>query len=102
MSFSTLDGIPMATRCGNIDAGVLLHLLSRQNMSADEVTDMLYHRSGLLGVSASVVIAETCWQVMHLRRSKRLIFSPPVLPVKSLDSDQPWRGGCRYFYRRHW
>ena len=51
MSFSTLDGIPMATRCGNIDAGVLLHLLSRQNMSADEVTDMLYHRSGLLGVS---------------------------------------------------
>lgn len=51
MSFSTLDGIPMATRCGNIDAGVLLHLLNQQNMSADEVTDMLYHRSGLFGVS---------------------------------------------------
>lgn len=51
MSFSTLDGIPMATRCGNIDAGVLLHLLSQQNMSTNEVTDMLYHRSGLLGVS---------------------------------------------------
>jgi acetate kinase len=51
MSFSTLDGIPMATRCGNIDAGVLLHLLSQQNMSTDELTDMLYHRSGLLGVS---------------------------------------------------
>ncbi|MFK4826139.1 acetate/propionate family kinase [Paenochrobactrum sp. BZR 588] len=51
MSFSTLDGIPMATRCGNIDAGVLLHLLSQQNMSADALTDMLYHRSGLLGVS---------------------------------------------------
>ncbi|MCF7645386.1 acetate/propionate family kinase [Bacillus subtilis] len=51
MSFSTLDGIPMATRCGNIDAGVLLHLLNQQNMSADELTDMLYHRSGLLGVS---------------------------------------------------
>lgn len=51
MSFSTLDGIPMATRCGNIDAGVLLHLLSQQNMSPDALTDMLYHRSGLLGVS---------------------------------------------------
>ena len=51
MSFSTLDGIPMATRCGNIDAGVLLHLLSQQNMSTDELTDLLYHRSGLLGVS---------------------------------------------------
>lgn len=51
MSFSTLDGIPMATRCGNLDAGVLLHLLSQKNMSAEALNDMLYHRSGLLGLS---------------------------------------------------
>ncbi len=51
MSFSTLDGIPMATRCGNIDAGVLLHLLTQENMTNDALTDLLYHRSGLLGVS---------------------------------------------------
>lgn len=51
MSFSTLDGIPMATRCGNIDAGVLLHLLSQKNMDTDALTDMLYHRSGLFGLS---------------------------------------------------
>lgn len=51
MSFSTLDGIPMATRCGNIDSGVLLHLLTQQKMSTDALTDLLYHRSGLLGVS---------------------------------------------------
>lgn len=51
MSFSTLDGIPMATRCGNIDAGVLLHLLSQKDVSTDALTDMLYHRSGLLGLS---------------------------------------------------
>lgn len=51
MSFSTLDGLPMATRCGNIDAGVLLHLLSQQKMSTDALIDLLYHRSGLLGVS---------------------------------------------------
>ncbi|MDM7850606.1 acetate/propionate family kinase [Pseudochrobactrum kiredjianiae] len=51
MSFSTLDGIPMATRCGNIDAGVLLHLLSQKDVSTDALTDMLYHRSGLLGMS---------------------------------------------------
>lgn len=51
MSFSTLDGIPMATRCGNIDLGVLLHLLTQQKMSTDALTDLLYHRSGLLGVS---------------------------------------------------
>lgn len=51
MSFSTLDGIPMATRCGNIDAGVLLHLLTQQNISNDALTDLLYHQCGLLGVS---------------------------------------------------
>ncbi|KAF1045776.1 MAG: Acetate kinase [Herbaspirillum frisingense] len=48
--FSTLEGIPMGTRCGALDAGVLLYLL-RQGMSLDELEDILYHRAGLLGVS---------------------------------------------------
>ncbi|MGU3575155.1 acetate/propionate family kinase [Brucellaceae bacterium C25G] len=51
MSFSTLDGIPMASRCGNIDAGVLLYLLSQKHMKPDDLTEILYHQSGLLGVS---------------------------------------------------
>ena len=51
MSFSTLDGIPMATRCGALDPGVLLHLLQQENMKADALSDLLYHRSGLLGLS---------------------------------------------------
>jgi acetate kinase len=51
MGFSTLDGIPMATRPGWLDPGVILHLLQQKNLSADQVEDMLYHRSGLLGVS---------------------------------------------------
>ncbi|MDB5828246.1 MAG: acetate kinase, partial [Variovorax sp.] len=51
MSFSTLDGIPMATRPGALDPGVLLHLLKEKRMSVDALEDMLYHRSGLLGVS---------------------------------------------------
>ncbi|MHC5234315.1 acetate/propionate family kinase [Brucella sp. LJL56] len=51
MSFSTLDGIPMATRCGDLDPGVLLHLLQQENIQADELSDLLYHRSGLLGMS---------------------------------------------------
>lgn len=51
MGFSTLDGVPMATRCGAIDPGVLLHLLSVQGMSAEALEDMLYNRSGLLGLS---------------------------------------------------
>lgn len=51
MGFSTLDGIPMATRSGALDPGALLHLLGPLGKSLDEVEDILYHRSGLLGVS---------------------------------------------------
>ncbi|MET0540709.1 MAG: acetate/propionate family kinase [Variovorax sp.] len=51
MSFSVLDGIPMATRCGALDPGVLLHLMKHEGMTADAIEDMLYHQSGLLGVS---------------------------------------------------
>lgn len=53
MGFSTLDGIPMATRCGAIDPGVLLHLLGAGGRTVAEVEDILYHRSGLLGVSGT-------------------------------------------------
>jgi len=50
MGFSTLDGIPMATRCGALDPGVILYLL-RQGLSTDAIADLLYQQSGLLGVS---------------------------------------------------
>jgi len=51
MGFSTLDGIPMATRCGALDAGVVLHLLQQQGLSAAAIEKILYEQSGLLGVS---------------------------------------------------
>jgi acetate kinase len=50
MGFSTLDGLMMGTRPGNIDPGVLLHLL-HQGMGAAELEKLLYQQSGLLGVS---------------------------------------------------
>jgi acetate kinase len=50
MGFSALDGLVMATRCGSLDPGVILYLL-RKGLSAAEIEDMLYRRSGLLGVS---------------------------------------------------
>lgn len=51
MGFSALDGLPMATRCGGIDPGVLLHLLRSEGMDVQAVEDLLYRRSGLLGIS---------------------------------------------------
>jgi len=50
MGFSTLDGLVMGTRCGEIDPGVIFYLL-RQGLDASVLEDMLYMRSGLLGVS---------------------------------------------------
>jgi acetate kinase len=50
MGFSALDGLPMGTRCGELDPAVVLHLL-REGMGAAEVEDMLYRRSGMLGLS---------------------------------------------------
>ncbi|RFB89045.1 acetate kinase [Rhizobium leguminosarum bv. trifolii] len=51
MGFSTLDGIPMATRPGALDPGVILHLAGERKQSFEEIEDLLYHRSGLLGIS---------------------------------------------------
>lgn len=51
MSFTPLDGIPMASRCGALDPGVLLHLLREEGMSPQQLDELLNHRSGLLGVS---------------------------------------------------
>ena len=51
MGFTALDGLPMGTRCGQLDAGVVLYLLQQKGMSAGEVLELLYRRSGMLGLS---------------------------------------------------
>ena len=51
MGFTALDGLPMGTRPGQIDPGVLLYLISEKRMDADAVTDLLYRESGLKGLS---------------------------------------------------
>jgi acetate kinase len=51
MGLTALDGLPMGTRCGSLDPGVILYLLQQRGMTPDAVEDLLYHRSGLLGIS---------------------------------------------------
>lgn len=51
MGFSALDGLPMGTRCGQLDPGVLLYLMDQKGMTAGEISDLLYRQSGLLGLS---------------------------------------------------
>lgn len=51
MGFSALDGLPMGTRCGQIDPGVLLYLMQEHGMDADAIATLLYKESGLKGMS---------------------------------------------------
>ncbi|RCW68111.1 acetate/propionate family kinase [Pseudorhodoferax soli] len=51
MGFTAVDGLPMGTRSGNLDPGVLLYLVQQRGMSVADIHDLIYKRSGLLGVS---------------------------------------------------
>lgn len=51
MGFTALDGLPMGTRTGALDPGVILYLLQHERMNATQIERLLYERSGLLGVS---------------------------------------------------
>jgi acetate kinase len=51
MGFTPVDGLPMGTRCGQIDPGVLLHLLMHVGMSGEQLSTLLFDQSGLLGLS---------------------------------------------------
>jgi acetate kinase len=63
MGFSTIDGVPMATRSGTIDPGVLFHLIDAHGLSVKQAEEMIYKQSGLLGLSGvsadSRVLLET-------------------------------------------
>jgi acetate kinase len=51
MGFTAVDGLPMGTRCGSLDPGVLLYLMDRHGMDARALEKLIYQQSGLLGVS---------------------------------------------------
>lgn len=51
MGFTALDGLMMGTRCGSLDPGVVLYMARQMHMGIDEIEHLLYHDSGLLGIS---------------------------------------------------
>ncbi|MFI4984612.1 MAG: acetate/propionate family kinase [Solirubrobacterales bacterium] len=58
MGFTPLEGLVMATRSGSVDPGMLLWLLEREGLSANELADALEHRSGLLGLGGTADMRE--------------------------------------------
>ena len=53
MGFSALDGLMMGTRCGSLDPGALIYLMEIEKLTLEQVGHVLYHESGLLGVSGT-------------------------------------------------
>jgi acetate kinase len=51
MGFTAVEGLPMGTRCGSVDPGVLLYLMDQRGMDARALEKLIYTQSGLLGVS---------------------------------------------------
>ena len=51
MGFTAVDGLPMGTRCGALDPGVILYLMDEHGMDTRAVEKLIYSQSGLLGVS---------------------------------------------------
>ncbi|CAM2890915.1 acetate/propionate family kinase [Legionella anisa] len=51
LGMTALAGLPMGTRCGDLDPGVIIYLIRELGLSADEIEHILYHESGLLGLS---------------------------------------------------
>ncbi len=54
MGFSALDGLPMGTRCGQIDPGVLLYMLDQEKLDTAQIRQILYNESGLMGLSGGL------------------------------------------------
>src|SRR5262245_63796664 len=51
MGFTAVEGLPMGTRSGSLDPGVIIHLMDNHAMDARAIEKLLYDQSGLLGVS---------------------------------------------------
>src|SRR6202008_3023720 len=51
MGFTAVEGLPMGTRCGALDPGVMLYLMDELKMDARAIEKLIYQQSGLLGVS---------------------------------------------------
>jgi acetate kinase len=75
MGFTPLDGLMMGSRSGSVDPGILVHLMRQDGCTADQLDDILYHQSGLLGISGvSADMREVLAASEHGDRRAQLAF----------------------------
>ena len=102
MGFTALDGLPMGSRCGNLDPGVILYLIQEKGMTPQAVTDLLYHSSGLLGVSGISDDMRTLLASEDpLAANAVAVIRLPDRPRVGIAGRQPRRSGRAHLHRRY-
>ena len=96
LGFSTIDGLLMGTRCGNLDPGVILHLMETKGLSVKDMTKMLYKESGLLGVSGISQDMRTLLSSNKPEAQEAVDCSATASPANSAHSLQPPAASTRW------
>ncbi len=96
MGFSTADGVPMGTRCGSLDPGVLLYLMDRHGMDARALEKLVYQESGLLGVSGVSSDMRTLLASPDPRAAEGSTCSSTGSVASWVRWPRPWEGWTRW------
>ena len=101
MGFSALNGVPMGTRSGSIDPGVILYLMREKKMGYAELEDLLYRKSGLLGVSGISNDMKVLQDSEDPAARGAVELLPSRRPGGGSDGDLDGRPGCAGVHCRH-
>ena len=102
MGLTPLDGLVMGTRSGTIDPGVLLYLHQHERMSVEDVQHLLYHESGLLGVSGISADMRTLLASREAAARQAVeLFTFRAAQRGRGDGDHAGRAGLSGLHRRH-
>ena len=92
MGFTAADSLMMGTRYGALDPGVLLYLMQERGLDAKAIEDLLYRRSGLLGVSGISSDMRTLRQSKAPEAAEAMPFSSTASCARPVRSPPPWVG----------
>ena len=101
MGFTAVDGLPMGTRSGTLDPGVVLYLMQELKMDPGAIETLLYQESGLLGVSGVSSDMRALLESRSRGRSSPSICSCIASGASRLARRRPWRARCDRVYGRH-
>ena len=101
MGFTALDGLPMGTRPGQIDPGVLLYLMTEKAMVPAAIENLLYHESGLKGLSASATTCANSRRATSQRGACHRLFCLSRRIERRNACRRAWRARRICLHRRH-